>query len=55
MNQLFGDLCAILRVGLWKKPGTTNLAVERPRPSPVPVLKAAISPVWTFTSFILVI
>ena len=43
INQLFGDRCAILPVGLWKKPGTTNLAVERPGPTPVPELKAAIS------------
>jgi hypothetical protein len=46
LNQLFGDRCVISPVSLWKKPGTTHLAVERPRPSPVPELKAAISAVW---------
>lgn len=46
INQLSEDRSALLPVCLWKKPVTTNLAVERPGPTPAPQPKAAISAVW---------
>lgn len=47
IDKPLGNCFALLPVGHWKKPGTTNLAIERPRPAPVFERKAANSAVQT--------